>query len=285
VRLQAAGNSGAGQHEFSKAAPGGFCCFLLMSRTSPVTTASARPAARRRLPPSSSSRPALPSPAHPPLLLAGLLLELRGVVPAGHQELFTVVGAAGVTGASYVEAAARGERGGRRFSSRGFCQQGQLGSGVQHVLGRCQYRGSLLCTKQCTEQPANQAPCLQLQLATRQPTVAPRRPQCEHLTCRPRLMAASTQRSVPWSVSYTCGKQRQRRDAGIKCALAAVLETAGIWGTCCDTSGQRLHTPSSTSQCICHSPRGSTQRISCAQTDRLRWCSCCPEWGQAAGPS
>ena len=109
-----------------------------------------------------------------------------------------------------MEAAARGERGGRRFSSRGFCQQGQLGSGVQHVLGRCQYRGPLLCTKQCTEQPANQAPCLQLQLATRQPTVAPRRPQCEHLTCRPRLIAASTQRSVPWSVSYTCGKQRQQ---------------------------------------------------------------------------
>lgn len=47
--------------------------------------------------------------------------------------------------------------------------------------------------------------CLQLQLGTRQPTVAPRRLQCAHFISRPRLIAASTFRSVPLSVSNTCG--------------------------------------------------------------------------------
>lgn len=72
--------------------------------------------------------------------------------------------------------------------------------------------------------------CLQLQLGTRQPTVAPRRPQWAHFISRPRLMAASTFRSVPLSVSNTC-LGRKRGSGGLQATGAGWASNFIVQGT------------------------------------------------------
>lgn len=109
--------------------------------------------------------------------------------------------------------------------------------------------------------PAAQAR-LQVQLGTRQPSVAPRRPQWLHFISLPRLMAASTLRSVPWLVSNTW---RGGRRAGAAKFGAGWVEGPGC-GKQSNTLGLGI---AAVMAPRCTTDQGRLQRPGCAHTSGL----------------